>query len=88
MSHNLKIAIVVTLLMVVIFVVVHPLVDIEPTVLRSLQTSFLGLAVLVLAVALATSLVRFPSRYLATDNSGPGRKDHLSRLDLTCTCLC
>jgi hypothetical protein len=88
MSHNVRIAIVVTLLIVVIFVVVHPLVDIEPTVLRSLQTSFLGLAVLVLAVTLATILVPLSSRYLATDNSGPRRKDHLSRLDLTCTFLC
>jgi hypothetical protein len=89
MSHGLKIAIVGTLLVVVMFVVVHPLVDLQPTVLRSLQTSFLGLAALVIAVALATGLVRFPSGYLATDTSHTShRKDHLSRLDLTCTCLC
>lgn len=89
MSHGLKIAIVGTLLVVVMFVVVHPLVDLEPTVLQVLQTSFLGLAALVIAVALATGLVASPSRYLATDASQTSRrKDHLSRLDLTCTCLC
>ena len=88
MNHNLKVAIVGTLLIVVIFVVVHPLVDLEPTVLRSLQTSFLGLAVLVLGATLLTSLVPLRRRYLATDNSSPSRKDHLSRLDMTCTCLC
>jgi hypothetical protein len=88
MKHNLRIAIVGILLIVVMFVVVHPLVDLEPTVLRTLQTSFLGLAVLVLAVTLATSLIPLSLRYLATDNSSPCRKDHLSRLDLTCTCLC
>jgi len=88
MSHNSEIAVVVILLIVMIFVVVHPLVDLEPTVLRSLQASFLGLVVLVLGVSLATSLVPFPSRYHAADNPGPRRKDYLSRLDLTCTCLC
>ena len=88
MKHNLRIAIVGILLIVVMFVVVHPLVDLEPTVLRTLQTSFLGLAVLVLAVTLATSLIPLSRRYLATDNSGPRRKDPLNRLDLTCTCLC
>jgi hypothetical protein len=88
MSDNLRIVIVGTLLIVVILVVVHPLVDLEPTVLRGLQTSFLGLTVLVLAAALAASLVPSSCRYLAKDNSTPSRKDHRSRLDLTCTFLC
>jgi hypothetical protein len=88
MNHNLRIAIVGILLIVVILVVVHPLVDLEPTVLRGLQTSFLGLTVLALAVTLGAGLVSSSCRYLAKDNSNPCHKDHRSRLDLTCTCLC
>ena len=88
MGHHLRIAIVVTVLMVVIFVVVHPLVDLEPTVLRSLQSSLLLLAVLGLALTLAAKVISSTSRYPATDHSSPRRKDPLSRLDLTCTCLC
>ena len=68
MSHNLRIAIVVALLIVVIFVVVHPLVDLEPTVLRNSQSSFLLLAVLALTLNLAASLVPSSCRCLATDN--------------------
>lgn len=88
MSHNLRIAVVVVLLIVVIFVVVHPLIDLEPTVLRNSQSSFLLLVVLAIALALAASLVPSSYRYLATDNSGPRRKDPVSRLDLTCTRRC
>lgn len=86
MSRSLRIAIAGILLIVVIFVVVHPLVDLEPTVLRTLQTSFLVLAILV--VSLFVIVVSSSCRYLATDSSNRCRKDHLSPLDLTCTCLC
>jgi hypothetical protein len=88
MNHALKIAVVGVLLIVVIFVVVHPLVDLEPTVFRSFTTSFLGLAVLFLVLTVASSLTASCCQYPVGDNSSPCRKDHLSRLDLTCTSLC
>jgi hypothetical protein len=88
MSRNLQITIGVALLLVVIFVVVHPLVDLDPTVCRKLQPSFLLLALLPLALALAVRIISSSRCNLVTDNSVPGCKDPLSRLDLTCTCLC
>lgn len=88
MGPRLKIAIAVTLLIAVIFVVVHPLVDLEPTVLRNLQFSFLLLAVLALASTLAARVSPSTCRYPTTDNSGPRCKNPLSRLDRTCTFRC
>lgn len=47
MSSGLRLTVVVGLLLVVIILVVHPLLDLEPTVLRSLQTSGLLLVLFI-----------------------------------------
>ena len=88
MGHHLKIGIVVSLLVVVIFVVVHPLVDLEPTVLRNLQSSFLLLVALTLALTLGATVGPSSSPYRTTDNSGLRCKNPLSRLHLSCTFRC
>jgi hypothetical protein len=88
MDHNLKVAIVVTLLVVVVFVVVHPLVDLEPTVVRHLPVSVLLLVAVVLACNLAVNQVGSVCHSLVPDNFASLRKDSLCRIDLTCTRLC
>ena len=47
MSSGLRLTVVAGLLLVVIILVAHPLLDLEPTVLRSLQTSGLLLVVFI-----------------------------------------
>jgi hypothetical protein len=84
MNHSLKVAIVVALLIVVVFIVVHPLVDLDPTVLRHLQT----LILLLIAVVLAERQGGSCCRCLVADNTASLRKDSLRRIDLTSTWLC
>ena len=88
MNHSLKITIVVVLLTIVVFIVVHPLVDLEPTVLRHLQASVLLLVAVALAQTLAAYRLAPCCRYMAADNSASLRKDSPSRIDLTCNRLC
>ena len=88
MNRSLKVAIVVFLLIVVVFVVVHPLVDLAPTVLRHLQASILLLVAVVLASVPAVRQVGSCCRCIAPDNSASLRKDSVRRIDLTSTWLC
>ena len=88
MNHTLKITIVVALLIVVVFIVVHPLVDLEPTVLRTLQASVLLLVAVALARDFAAYRVSACCHHVATDNSASLRKDSLNLIDLTCNRLC
>jgi hypothetical protein len=88
MNHSVKVAIVVSLLIVVVFVVVHPLVDLEPTVLRQIQASVLLLVAVVFACSLAVNQVGSVCHSIVPDNSASLRKDSLCRIDLTCTRLC
>lgn len=88
MNHGLKITVVVILLIVLAFVAVHPLVDLEPTVLRHLQVSVLLLVAVVLARRISASLIGACRHHHVIDKPTSLRKDFLSRIDLTSLLLC
>ena len=88
MDHALKIAMVLTLLMVIAFVVVHPLVDLEPTVSRHSQASVSLFVAVVLGRIFTSRLVASCRHYIVPDCSASLRKDFLDPIDLTCIRLC
>jgi hypothetical protein len=88
MNRGLQVTVVVSLLMVVVFVVINPVVDLEPTVLRHLQVSVLLLIAVAFARTFAAYRVTACCHHIVIDNSGSLRKDSLSRIDLTCRRLC
>jgi hypothetical protein len=88
MSNNLKTAIIFTLLFVVVFVVVHPLVDLAPTVVRHLQPWVLLFVAVVFVRILAPSHVGFGCHRFEPDDSASLCKTPSSHIDMTCTRLC
>jgi hypothetical protein len=76
------------LLIVVAFVVAHPLVDLEPTVLRHLQVSVLLLVAVAFTRSVTADLVGACSQYNVIDKPTSLRKDSRSRIDLTSLLLC
>jgi hypothetical protein len=88
MNRTLKITIVAILLIVVIIVVVHPRVDLEPTVVRHLEASVLSLVAVVVLRTLAVYQLRSCCDSILTDDSPSFLMACPSRIDLTCTRLC
>jgi hypothetical protein len=83
MSRTLKVAFVVALLWLVVFVIANPLVAPEPTLLQQLRASVLLLVAIVLACTSAMSQMGSYCRSIVSDNSASLRKDSLRRIDLT-----
>jgi len=88
MSSGLRLIVVIGLLLVVIILVVHPLLDLEPTVLRSLQTSGLLFVLFVFLNISGHTQLPLGCTLVVPENSASLRKDSLSVIDLICTRLC
>jgi hypothetical protein len=88
MSSGLRLTVVVGLLLVVIILVVHPLLDLEPTVLRSLQTSGLLLVLFIFHNISGHTKLPLGCTLIVPENSASLRKDCPSVIDLFCTRLC
>jgi hypothetical protein len=88
MNCGLKLTVVMGLLLVVIILVVHPLIDLEPTVLRHLQTSVLLFVVFVSLSISGHAKLPSGSSLMGPENSASLRKDSASLIDLTCVRLC
>ena len=88
MNRRYKIAIAVILLIGIVFITVHPFVDLEPTVVRLLQATVLLLAGLAL---LRTESARRPETFchrFVGDGADSPRRNTLRLIDLNCTRLC
>ena len=84
MNRALKVTIVAILFLVVIIVVVHPLIDLEPTVLRQLDTSVLIFAAVIIIRTVAECPVNSGFDCIAPNNSASRPENSLACLDLTC----
>ena len=88
MNRGYKIAIAVILLVGIVFITVHPFVDLEPTVIRLLQASlFLFAAFALLRNAMARRPETFCHRFVGDGADSP-RRNTLRLIDLNCTRLC
>lgn len=76
------------LLLVVMILVVHPLIDLEPTVLRHLQTSILLFVAFVFLKIAGQSQLPAGCGFIVPENSASLRKDSSSLIDLICVRLC
>lgn len=88
MTSGLKLTVVMGLLLVVIILVVHPLIDLEPTVLRYLQTSGLLFVVFIFLNISGHTQLPLGCGHIVPENSASLRKDSSSLIDLICTRLC
>jgi hypothetical protein len=88
MNSGLKLTVVMGLLLVVIILVVHPLIDLEPTVLRYLQTSILLFVAFVFLSISGHTQLRSGCSFIVPENAASLRKDSSSLIDLICVRLC
>jgi hypothetical protein len=88
MNRGLIVAISLTLVIGIVCITVHPFVDLDPTVLRLLQTSVLFFALLVLARTLIGRRLEILCDRISANSVDSPRRNTLQLIDFNCARLC
>ncbi len=88
MNPGYKIATSLILLVGIVFIAVHPFVDLGPTVLRILQTSAFLFAAFVFVRALAARRPELHCYRIVTDSVPAPRRNASQVINLNCSRLC